>query len=129
VLFRSAAAEKVVADKVAADARAAEEVVIEAQRASAALAVTKAAASRIKLKTNKTGFRLNLNLPDKHYGQIVNIYVGTTKNGKTTYKKLDFFVLENEDATAKFSSKVKLVKGQIVRVNVGKTVVRSIKVK
>ena len=75
----------------------------------------------------KSGTKLTLDLPDKYYGKIVTVYVGTTVKGKTTYKKLDYFVLDKEDGTATFTSKVKLAKGQTIQVKVGSKVVKSVK--
>ncbi|CAN1515199.1 hypothetical protein MCERE3_00974 [Candidatus Nanopelagicaceae bacterium] len=138
-----AAADKVAADKVAAEkiavekaavekaeteARAAAEAVVKAEEAKVAAAVVKAAAVTVKPVVSKSGTKLTLDLPDKYYGKIVTVYVGTTVKGKTTYKKLDFFVLDKEDGTANITSKVKLVKGQVIRVNVGSTVVKSVKI-
>ena len=138
-----AAADKVAADKVAAEkiaaekaavekaetqARAAAEAVVKAEEAKVAAAVVKAAAVTVKPVVSKSGTKLTLDLPDKYYGKIVTVFVGTTVKGKTTYKKLDFFVLDKEDGTANITSKVKLVKGQVIRVNVGSTVVKSVKI-
>ena len=128
VAAEAAAVVKAAADKVEAEARAAAEVIVAAQEAKVAAAVVKAAAASVKAVVSKSGTKITLDLPDKYYGKIVTIYVGTTVKGKTTYKKLDFFALDKEDGTATITSKVKLVKGQIVRVNVGSTVVKSVKI-
>ena len=127
------AAEKVAADKAAADkaeaeVRAAAEAVVKAEQEKFAAAEVKAAAVVVKPVVTKSGTKMTLDLPDKYYGKIVTIYVGTTVKGKTTYKKLDFFVLDKEDGTANITSKVKLVKGQTIQVKVGSTVVKSVKI-
>jgi hypothetical protein len=82
----------------------------------------------VKAVVSKSGTKMTLDLPDKYLGKIVTIYVGTTVKGKTTYRKIDFFALDTEDGTASITTKVKLVKGQIIRVNVGSTVVKSVKI-
>jgi hypothetical protein len=128
VAAEAAAVVKAAADKVEAEARAAAEVIVAAQEAKVAAAVVKAAATTVKPVVTKSGTKMTLDLPDKYYGKIVTIYVGTTVKGKTTYKKLDFFVLDKEDGTANITSKVKLVKGQVIRVNIGSKVVKSVKI-
>ncbi|CAN2210150.1 hypothetical protein MCEMRE239_00958 [Candidatus Nanopelagicaceae bacterium] len=127
-----AAAEKIATEKVAAEkaetqARAAAEAIVKAEEAKVAAAEVKAAATVVKPVVTKSGTKLTLDLPDKYYGRIVTVYVGTTVKGKTTYKKLDYFVLDKEDGTATFTSKVKLAKGQTIQVKVGSTVVKSVK--
>ena len=126
--LEKAAAEREAADKAAAEVRAAAEAVVKAEEARVAAAEAQAAAVTVKPVVTKSGTKLTLDLPDKYYGKIVTIYVGTTVKGKTTYKKLDFFVLDKEDGTANITSKVKLVRGQVIRVNVGSTVVKSVKI-
>ena len=112
--------------KAEADAKAAAEKVI-ADRIAAAEA--KAAAVIVNPVVTRSGTKFTLDLPDKYYGKIATVYVGTTVKGKTTYKKLNFFVLAKQDATATFTSKVKLVKGQTVQVRVGSAVIKSVKIK
>ncbi|MEN9906745.1 MAG: hypothetical protein RL475_943 [Actinomycetota bacterium] len=128
VAAEAAAVVKAAADKVEAEARAAAEVIVAAQEAKVAAAVVKAAAASVKAVVSKSGTKITLDLPDKYLGKIVTIYVGTTVKGKTTYKKLDYFALDTLDGRASITSKVKLVKGQIIRVNVGSTVVKSVKI-
>jgi hypothetical protein len=128
VAAEAAAVVKAAADKVEAEARAAAEVIVAAQEAKVAAAVVKAAAASVKAVVSKSGTKITLDLPDKYFGKIVTIYVGTTVKGKTTYKKLDYFALDTENGTASITSKVKLVKGQIIRVNVGSTVIKSVKI-
>ena len=128
VAAEAAAVVKAAADKVEAQARAAAEVIVAAQEAKVAAAVVKAEAATVKPVVTKSGTKMTLDLPDKYYGKIVTIYVGNTVKGKTTYKKFDFFVLDKEDGTANITSKVKLVKGQVIRVNIGSTVVKSVKI-
>jgi hypothetical protein len=127
--LEKAAAERAAADKVEAERNAAAAAVVKAEEERLAALEVKAAATNVKAAVGKSGLKLTLDLPDKYVGKIVTIYVGTTKNGKTTFKKLDFFALDKEDGTATISSKVKLAKGQIIRVNVGKTVVQSVRVR
>jgi uncharacterized repeat protein (TIGR02059 family) len=127
--LEKAAAEKAAADKVEAERNAAAQAIVKAEEARVAAAEAKAAATDVKLSTSRTGLRLTLDLPDKYVGRIVTIYVGTTVKGKTTYKKLDFFALDKEDGTATISSKVKLTKGQVIRVNVGRTVLQTLRVR
>ena len=110
----AAAAAKASADKLAADQVAA------VQRKAAAVVVVPA--------VTKSGTKLALDLPDKYYGQIVTIYLGTTVKGKTTFKKLDFFVLDKLDATATVTSKVKLAKDQIIQVKLGSLAIYTAKV-
>jgi hypothetical protein len=128
VAAEAAAVVKAAADKVEAEARAAAEVIVAAQEAKAAAAAVKAAAASVKAVVSKSGTKITLDLPDKYLGKIVTIYVGTTVKGKTTYRKLDYFALDTENGNASITSKVKLVKGQILRVNVGSTVVKSVKI-
>ncbi|CAN2210738.1 SbsA, Ig-like domain containing protein [Candidatus Nanopelagicaceae bacterium] len=128
VAAEAAAVVKAAADKVEAEARAAAEAVVKAEEEKVAAAVVKAAAVTVKAVVSKSGTKMTLDLPDKYFGKIVTIYVGTTVKGKTTYKKLDFFVLDTEDGRSSITSKVKLVKGQILRVNVGSTVIKSVKI-
>jgi putative transposon-encoded protein len=128
VAREKAGAEKAAAEKVEAEARAAAEAIVKAEEAKVAAAEAKAAEVTVQPVVTKLGTKLTLDLPDKYYGKIVTVYVGTTVKGKTTYKKLDYFVLDKEDGTATISSKVKLAKGQTIRINVGKTVVKSLKV-
>jgi hypothetical protein len=124
-----AATEKAAVEKAEAQARAAAEAIVKAEEAKVAAAEVKAAAVVVKPVVTKSGTKMTLDLPDKYYGKIVTIYVGTTVKGKTTYKKLDFFVLDKEDGTANITSKVKLVKGQVIRVNVGRTVLQTLRVR
>ena len=123
------AAERAVADKIAAEERAVVEAAVKAEEAKVAAAVAKAAASDVKVSSSKSGTKLTLDLADKYYGKIVTVYVGTKKNGKVTYRAIDFFAVDKEDGTATISTKMKLAKGQIIRVNVGKTVVKSLTLK
>ncbi len=129
VALEKAAAEKAIADRLETARNEAAAVIVKAEEARVAAVAAKAASATARVILSKTGFRLTLDLPDMYYGKIVTIYVGTTKNGKTTYKKLDFFALDKEDGIATISSRVKLAKGQIIRVNVGKTVVQSVRVR
>jgi uncharacterized repeat protein (TIGR02059 family) len=124
-----AAAAQAAADKIAAEERAAVEAVVKAEEARVAAAEAKAAASDVKVTSSKSGTKLTLDLADKYFGKIVTVYVGTKKNGKVTYRALDYFAVDKEDGTASISTKVKLTKGQIIRVNVGKTVVKSLTLK
>ncbi len=127
--LEKASAEKAAADKVEAERNAAAQALVKAEEARVAAVEAKAAATNVKLSTGRSGLRLTLDLPDKYVGRIVTIYVGTTVKGKTTYKKLDFFALDKEDGTATISSKVKLTKGQVIRVNVGRTVLQTLRVR
>ncbi len=127
--LEKAAAEKAAADKVEAERNAAAQAIVEAEEARVAAVEAKAAATNVKLSTSRTGLRLTLDLPDKYVGKIVTIFVGTTVKGKTTFRKLDFFALDKEDGTATISSKVKLTKGQVIRVNVGRTVLQTLRVR
>ena len=102
---------------------------MRAEEAKVAAAIAKAEAVTVRPVVTRSGLRLTLDLPDKYFSKIVTVFVGTTKNGRTTFRKLDFFALDKEDGTATISSKVKLAKGQIIRVNVGKTVVQSVRVR
>jgi hypothetical protein len=121
------AAEKEAADKAAAEVRAAAEAVVKAEEARVAAAEAKAAAVEVMPVATKSGTKITLDLPDKYYGKIVTIYVGTTVKGKTAYKKLDYFVLDKEDGTAEFSTMMKLKKGQTIQVKVGSKVVKSVR--
>ncbi len=125
--LEKAAAEREAADKAAAEVRAAAEAVVKAEEVRAAAAEAKAAAVTVKPVVTKSGTKLTLDLPDKYYGKIVTIYVGTTVKGKTTYKKLDYFVLDKEDGTADITTKMKLKKGQTIQVKVGSKVVKSVR--
>jgi septal ring-binding cell division protein DamX len=127
--LEKAAAERAAADKIAAEERAAAEAIVKAEEARVAAAEAKAAASNVKVTSSKTGTKLTLDLADKYFGKIVTVFVGTKKNGKVTYRVLDYFAVDKEDGTASISTKVKLTKGQIIRVNVGKTVVKSLTLK
>jgi ATPase subunit of ABC transporter with duplicated ATPase domains len=124
-----AAAERAAADKIAAEERAAAEAIVKAEEARVAAAEAKAAASNVKVTSSKSGTKLTLDLADKYFGKIVTVYVGTKKNGKVTYRAIDYFAVDKEDGTASISTKVKLTKGQIIRVNVGKTVIKSLTLK
>jgi hypothetical protein len=127
-----AAAAKEAADKVAAEKanaeRVAAEAVATAKAEAKALAKAKAAANTVKISSAVSGTKLSLNLADKYYGEIVQIYVGTTRNGKTTYVLVDDVVMEKENGAASITIKRKLSKGQVLRFNAGKKVITSIKV-
>ncbi|CAB4573599.1 unannotated protein [freshwater metagenome] len=124
------AADKVIADKAAADKAAADKVVADAKAqaeadAAAAVAAAEKRASTNTVKINNSSAkstRLSINLADKYYGEMVYVEVRTkTKTGyKTTV--VDSFALENEDGTVSITTK-KLLKGQILRVRVGETIV------
>ena len=113
--LEKAAAERAVAEKIAAEERAVVEAAVKAEEAKVAAAVAKAAASDVKVVSSKSGTKLTLDLADKYFGKIVTVYVGTKKNGKVTYRALDFFAVDKEDGTASISTKVKLTKGQIMQ--------------
>jgi hypothetical protein len=127
--LEKAAEAKAAADKLEAERNEAAAAIVRAEEAKVAAAIAKAEAVTVRPVVTRSGLKLTLDLPDKYFGKIVTVYVGTTKNGRTTFKKLDFFALDKEDGTATISSKVKLAKGQIIRVNVGKTVVQSVRVR
>ncbi|CAN2209350.1 Fibronectin type III [Candidatus Nanopelagicaceae bacterium] len=127
-----AAAAKEAADKVAAEKanaeRVAAEAVATAKAEAKARAKAKAAANTVKISSSASGTKLSLNLADKYYGEIVQIYVGTTRNGKTTFVLVDDVVMEKENGAASITIKRKLSKGQVLRFNAGKKVITSIKV-
>ena len=134
VLEDKLAAEKAAADKVIADAKAEAEakVIAEAKAkadAEAAAVVAaiekKAAANTVKINNSSKGStKLNMNLADKYYGDIVYIEVRTkTKTGFKT-RVVDSFVVTNEDGSISVSVK-KLLKGQTLRIRVGKAVLFS----
>ena len=116
------------ATKLAAEKAAAK---VEADR----LAALKAAAiiasgNTIRVGTTyKSGTKISLDLADAYYGKIAYVYLGTTKHGITRYVLLDHFAMAIEDATASFLTKVKLAKGQVIRVSIGKVAVKNLTIK
>ena len=132
---------QVAADKVVADAKAAAEAeaIADAQKAAdlkaseetaavVAAAANKAAANTIKIGTSsKKSTKISLDLADKYYSFIVYVEVGTSVKGVMKYSLVDIFAVAKEDGTASVLTK-KLVKGQVVRVRLGKGVIVSKKI-
>ena len=69
-----------------------------------------------------------INLPDMYSGKVPAVNVGTKKNGKTTYKALASFKA-GDDGKKTISTKIKLAKGLLVQLKIGKLILKTVTVK
>ena len=121
-----AAAETAAALKAAAAAEVLKaieaEKVADAEAAIQAIAEAKAAANTGKIKSTSKTTKITLNLADKYYGEIAFVELVAKVKGRTKITVLDYFVINNQNGTATSIVK-KLTKGQRIQVRVGTKIV------
>lgn len=121
-----AAAETAAALKAEAAAEALRAIeaqkIADAEAAIQAKADAKAAANTGKTKSTSKTTKITLDLADKYYGEIAFIELVAKVKGRTKITVLDYFVINNENGTATSIVK-KLAKGQRIQVRIGTKIV------